>query len=100
MDTCSRSANTGPSHRHLEGHVAYLPPRLVLIVCTALAALRGRLPGVVSVSKLALRELVEALLFTAKDIELMLPLIGISLGRVEWGHGRGSVGSVATQQPA
>ena len=55
----------------------------VSIVGTPFTPLAWRLPGVVRVTELALRQVVKALLLGSEHVELVLAFLGIDGGRVD-----------------
>ena len=56
---------------------------LVAVIGTALATLGGWLPRVLGVPKLALGEVIEALLLTAQDVELVLAFLRLVHSSIE-----------------
>ena len=54
-----------------------------MIVCSPFAPLGRRLPGVLGVPELTLRELVESGVLAAENVELVLPLILVHVYRVD-----------------
>jgi hypothetical protein len=63
-----------------------------------LTTLRRRLPGVLGVPELPLRQLVEPLLLAAKHIELVLALLRLHFRGIERRHSTRVGGGIATQQ--
>jgi hypothetical protein len=81
--------------------VASAGRRPFLVVGTAFRALGWWLPCVLRVPKLALLELVETILLTAQDFELVLPLQGVGIVGLRLAFGRPtSIRAVAAEDTA